>query len=151
MQLVVPSAVSAADMMLAIICKMVFQVSFFIVRVCVVVTTYCPFNVEHSPLFVMSSTHPFFVERLPSICHVERSRDISRPLGRLAKPKYLLRRFKRSLHSLRSVEMTRGEVLISFAWIVASTTITAAAGATAGVAAALRRTATGTFGLLLKE
>ncbi len=56
----------------------------------------------------MSSTHPFFVERLPSICHVERSRDISRPLGRLAKPKYLLRRFKRSLHSLRSVEMTRG-------------------------------------------
>ena len=109
MQLVVPSAVSAADMMLAIICKMVFQVSFFIVRVCVVVTTYCPPILSCRTLIhhvVMSSAHPFFVERLPSICHVEGSRDISRPLGRLAKPKYLLRRFKRSLHSLRSVEMT---------------------------------------------
>jgi hypothetical protein len=58
MQLVVPSAVSAADMMLAIICKMVFQVSFFIVRVC---------------FLLLILIRPFNVERLPSICHVEHS------------------------------------------------------------------------------
>ena len=71
MQLVVPSAVSAADMMLAIICKMVFQVSFFIVRVCVVVTTYCPqyCHVERSSTMLscraltpfLSSVYPPFV------------------------------------------------------------------------------------------
>ena len=85
--------------------------SFFFHNACVFCCYYllASFNVEHSPSICHVERSPLFVERLPSICHVERSRDISRPLGRLAKPKYLLRRFKRSLHSLRSVEMTRGK------------------------------------------